>query len=185
MKIYVVRHGLTKLNQQKKVNGEIDEPLIPKGVKQVKEAIASLPIGIKYIYTSPMIRAKQTAKIISDALRVPIIPIQELTEIRMGSLAGKSWDEMGDELDLKKKHRSIQFDYQLFGGENAEDVKKRISLFLKNIYGKHKDNETLVVTHGGIIRTLHLLEHDEILADDIKNISLHAFNLNHILKKRT
>lgn len=37
-----------------------------------------------------------------------------LTEIRMGSLAGKSWEEMEDGLDLKQKHRSVQFDYRQY-----------------------------------------------------------------------
>lgn len=182
MKVYVIRHGLTELNKQKKVNGEIDEPLTPEGIEQVKATIHTLPTSIKYIYSSPMLRARQTAEIIARVFKTPVLPIEELTEIHMGSLAGKSWEEMNDGLELKKQHRSIQFDYHLFGGEKAEAVKKRVISGLKKIKDEHHDNEVLIITHGGIIRTLHLLEHNQVITEDIKNISLHTFNIDKILQ---
>ena len=108
MKIYVIRHGLTELNKQKKVNSEVDEPLAPEGIEQAKAIIPLLPKTIRHIYSSPMLRAKQTAEIIISKLKIPISSIDELTEIRMGSsLAGKSWEEMENGLDLKQKLRSV------------------------------------------------------------------------------
>lgn len=181
MKIYVTRHGLTELNKQKKVNGEVDELLAPEGIEQAKAAISLMPASIKHIYTSPMQRALQTAEILSSNLKCSVTAVDELTEIRMGLLAGKAWTEMENGLKLKKKHRSIQFDYRPHGGESAQEVKKRVIAFLKKIQGKHQNHEVLIVTHGGIIRTLHLLQHNEVIADDIKHISLHTFDLNKIL----
>lgn len=86
MKIYVVRHGLTELNKQKRVNGEIDEPLAPEGLEQARAAISLMPKSIKHIYTSPMIRAKQTAQTLNSKLNLVLIEHQNLTEIKMGSL---------------------------------------------------------------------------------------------------
>lgn len=182
MKIYVIRHGLTELNKKKKVNGEIDEPLAPEGIKQAQAAISLMPKTIRYIYTSPLQRTKQTAEIINSTFNHPIAIQNELTEIHMGSIVGKSWEEMENGMELKHKHRSIQFNYHPQGGESAQDVKDRLLSFLKSIKNKHKNYEVLIVTHGGIIRVLHMLEHNEQIIEDIKHIFLHTFDLNKILK---
>lgn len=186
MKIFCLRHGLTRLNEQKKVNGEVDEPLIPAGIEQAKEAISLLSKSIKHIYCSPMLRAKQTAKIIASKLKVPVSEVSELTEIRMGpSLAGKSWEEMEDGLNLKQKHRSAQFDYRPYGGESVQDVKKRLMTFFRKINGKHQDFEALIITHGGIIRFFYLFDQGEIPYETEKHISPLTFDLDRILKKST
>lgn len=183
MKIYVIRHGLTELNKEKKVNGQIDEPLAPEGVEQAKAAIFLIPKSVKYIYSSPLQRARQTAEIINSKLNLPISLQTELTEIHMGTLAGKAWTDMEAGLELKKKHRAIEFDYRSHGGESAKEVKKRVLAFLKKINGKHNDHEALIVTHGGIIRLLHLFEYGNQLLDEIEHITLHTFDLDKILKK--
>lgn len=182
MKIYVIRHGLTELNKKKVVNGQIDEPLAPEGIEDAKTAISLTPKSIKQIYTSPLLRAKQTAGIINSKLNCPISIHTHLSEIHMGTLAGKSWDDMESGLELKKKHRSIQFDYRPYGGESSEDVKKRVITFLKEINNKFKNYEVLIVTHGGIIRLLHLLEQDKIVDGTEKHVSLLTFDLGKILK---
>lgn len=182
MKVYCLRHGLTKMNKQKKVNGQIDEPLAEEGIEQAKELVALLPKSIKYIYTSPLLRARQTGEIISAKLNLPIFSPLELTEIHMGSLAGKSWEEMEEGLDLKQKHRSAQFDYRPFGGESVKDVKKRLMKFFKKINGKYQDFEALIITHGGIIRFFYLFDQGEIPYETEQHASLLTFDLNKILK---
>lgn len=183
MKIYIIRHGLTRLNKQKKVNGQIDEPLIKEGIEHAKAASSQMPKGISHIYTSPLLRARQTAEIINSKLKQPVLLQDELTEIHMGHLAGKSWEEMEDGLNLKHKHRTAQFDYHPYGGESAQDVRKRLIKFFKKINGQYNDFEVLIITHGGIIRFLHLLEHNKpLLVDKIEHISLLTFDLDKILK---
>lgn len=183
MKIYVIRHGLTELNKKKVVNGQIDEPLAPEGIEQAKAAVTLIPKSIKQIYTSPLQRAHQTAQIINSKLTNPISVQAELAEIHMGSLAGKAWGDMESGLELKKKHRAIEFDYRPQGGESAAEVKKRIISFLKKINNQHNDYEALIVTHGGIIRVFHLLEHGTHLLDEIDHIAPHIFDLDKILKQ--
>lgn len=177
MKIYVLRHGLTELNKQKKVNGQIDEPLAPEGIEQAKTAISLIPKSIKHIYTSPLIRAVQTAEIINSKLSLPISRIDGLAEIHMGTLAGYSWEEMEDGLELKKKHRTVRFDYQPYGGESVKKVKERVIEFLRKLKQKHKDNEILIVTHGGIIRLLYLLEKNKVVDETEKHVSILTFDL--------
>lgn len=182
MKIYCLRHGLTELNKKKKVNGQIDEPLAPEGIEQAKTTITLIPKSVKHIYTSSLQRARQTAEIVNSKLNRPISSVDEFAEIHMGTLAGYSWEEMESGLELKKKHRTVQFDYRPFGGESVRDVKKRVIAFLKKIKNKHKDNEALIITHGGIIRLLYLLEQKKVVDETEKHVSLLTFDLDKILK---
>lgn len=181
MKIYVIRHGITELNKKKIVNGEIDEPLASEGIEQAKVAVAILPESVIHIYSSPLIRARQTAEILSSTKR-PFSLHEELTEIHMGNLAGKSWENMENGLELKKKHRTVKFDYRHYGGESVKEVKKRLIEFLKKINGKHKDYEALMITHGGIIRTLHFLEHNEAVYETEKHLSLLTIDTDKFLR---
>lgn len=101
----------------------------------------------------------------------------------MGSLAGKAWTDMEGGLDLKQKHRTIEFDYHPYGGESAKEVKKRVLAFLKKIKGKHRNHEALIVTHGGIIRLLYFLEHNKYLLGEIEHITFQVFDVGKILKQ--
>lgn len=185
MKIYLIRHGLTPLNKAKKVNGEVDEPLAPEGIEQAKAIIPEIPKSVTRIYSSPLLRARQTAEIISSALNIPVTIADELTEVHMGSLAGKSWEEMEDGLELKKKHRTVQFDYRPYGGESLEDIKKRLIAFFKKINDKYADHEALIVTHGGMIRLINLLEQGESVYETEKHVSLLTFDLDKILNNNS
>ncbi|SRR6266568_1760666 len=182
MKIYLIRHGLTPLNKAKKVNGEVDEPLAPEGIEQAKAIVSVFPKSVTHIYSSPLLRAKQTTEIINSELNLPVTVSDELTEIRMGSLAGKSWKEIDGGLELKKKHRTVQFDYRPYGGESVVDVKKRLLPFFKKINSKHGNHEALIVTHGGMIRLINLLEQGESVYETEKHVSLLTFDLDKILK---
>src|ERR1700733_6832879 len=141
MKIYIIRHGLTPLNKAKKVNGEVDEPLAPEGIEQAKTIIPLIPESVTHIYSSSLLRAKQTAETINSELHLPLYFQDELSEVRMGSLAGKSWEEMDGGSELKKKHRTVQFDYRPYGGESVVDVKKRLLPFFKKFKTKLGKNE--------------------------------------------
>lgn len=183
MKFYLVRHGLTSLNKAKKVNGEVDEPFVTEGIEQAKDVIPDIPKSVRHIYSSPLLRARQTAEIIGSALNIPVAEAPEIMEVRMGSLSGKSWEEMENGLELKRKHRTVQFDYRPYGGESLEEVKGRLFVFLKKINDKHADNEVLIVTHGGMIRLINLLENGEAVYETEKHVTLREFDLDKILKR--
>ena len=181
VKIYVIRHGLTELNKKKILNGQIDEPLAPEGIEQAKAAISLIPPSITHIYCSSLLRAKQTAEIINTRV-LPISVQEEIKEINMGNLAGQSWDGMKSGSELKKKHRSIQFDYRKLGGEAATDVKQRVIKLLKKINNKHENHEVLLVTHGGIIRLLHLLAYGKPLLEEVNHISPEALEIDDVIE---
>ena len=184
MRIYVIRHGLTDMNKRGVINAEIDEPLAPEGEEQARQAAKTLPKTIRYIYASSQKRTRQTAKHLAATSGLPITAHDELVEIKLGSLAGKAWEDMPDGENMKTRHRTAVFDYTTYGGESSEQVTKRLKDFVAQIDAKqHKDGEVLVVTHGGIMRMLRFLEDKQTIYDTHDNLAIVVFDTDKILDR--
>lgn len=179
MEIYVLRHGITKLNKLGIPNGQIDEPLAPEGFEQAKQATTVIPSTVTHIYVSPLLRARQTAEVVNSDKKLALIVHEGITEVNMGSVAGSAWESIEGGLELRRRHRALEYDYRPYGGDSVEDAKERILTFLKEIKDKHQSGEVLLITHGGIVRLLTLLEQDKAL-EETKNLSLYTFNLDKI-----
>lgn len=185
MKIYAVRHGLTECNKRDILNGRIDEPLAAEGIEQAKMLALAIPNSVRHLYSSPMLRARQTAEIITSECSLPIYFHDGLQEVDLGRFTGKSWTEIEFGEEFKEKHRSVQYDYRP-EGESVADVKRRVLSFLRRIQEIHGDGETLLVTHGGIIRILQLLESSlpKLPSTHVKNAFLYVFDIKkHCLDK--
>lgn len=180
MKIYFMRHGVTELNKQGRLNGQIDEPLAPEGFEQARGASKLIPPSVTHIYASSMLRTMQTAEMINERLGLPLVSVDGLREMHMGSVAGHSWEKFNPK--LKNLHRSMQFDYRNDGGESADEFRKRVTSFLSDINGQHADHEALVVAHGGVLRLLDLLEHGEANQGELENAVLRVYDVDQILK---
>jgi probable phosphoglycerate mutase len=177
-KMYLVRHGQTKLNAEGRINGEIDESLNEQGILDAVQVYKNLPedFNSDVIFHSPLMRAKQTALLIKSQLSyVRLKEIKELEERRFGKLAGLTWDEAvkltGDER-LKIKDRNAEFDYSRFGGESSKQFKDRVWLAISKIRSTPIQGFPLIVTHGGVIRLLRSkFSHISLHEDDsvIKN----------------
>ena len=71
--IYIIRHGQTELNSRKVLQGRSDHPLNERGIAQAEEAAEKLKsVSFDAVYSSPLIRAIQTARIVAPG-REPII----------------------------------------------------------------------------------------------------------------
>ncbi|MEI6478161.1 MAG: histidine phosphatase family protein [bacterium] len=175
MNIYVIRHGLTELNKHGIINGHKNDPLAPEGVEQARAAAPLLPKTIKHFYVSSLERAKQTAAILNESIKIPMSFHDELREVNFGDLNGTPFLE-----EYKKDHKAQTYDWRP-SGESVEDVKSRVLTILSEIKKKSGDGEALLVTHGGIIRMLHFLQFGEPL-DEIENASLHVYDLDKMLQ---
>jgi probable phosphoglycerate mutase len=101
-----------------------------------------------------MIRAKQTADIINEGLRLPLEVREEIREISFGLMEGKT-DEYNDEhfREFKEDQKKLLEDIPYPGGENGTSVYERAMPVIQEIVQSGKRN-IVVVTHGGIIRVL-------------------------------
>ena len=115
-------------------------PLSEEGKKEI-EAIAKKFEGIKIIYTSPLLRARQTAEIVAQATGAEIKVVEDFTAREQGEATGKTVDEV-----------KRLFPKDIPGQESLEEVRERAVRKFKEILVK--DEDAIVVTHKKVIQEL-------------------------------
>lgn len=140
-----VRHGETRFNKGKRIQGRCDSPLTEEGIQNLNDTAEALKnVPYRRIYCSPLYRALHTAQLIARE-QTEIIPVRELIEFNFGDLDGRHFEPIQD--FVRKKH--VDMDYHAMHGENKEDVKRRVGLAVHRIYDEHNDGDTVVlVAHG-------------------------------------
>ena len=95
--IYIIRHGQTEQNRRRVLQGRSDAPLNETGIAQAKEAAGRLRgVSFDAVYSSPLIRAIQTAKIVVPDLEP--IPDDRLIEMEYGPYEGMGLHELAPEV---------------------------------------------------------------------------------------
>ncbi len=146
MKIYIVRHGQTEWNNQKRIQGRANTPLDEIGKSQAFETKNKLSsIDIDLIICSPLERAKQTAEIINNDRNIEIIYDDRIIERSFGKIEGHpignyDFNEFWD-YDKNIKYEDIETMHELFN---------RVFGFIKEIISKYRDKNVLIVSHGGV-----------------------------------
>lgn len=181
MKITFIRHAESTANAEKIIALDSAE-LSAYGLRQAEAVGRELKEkGFEMIIASPIRRALDTAEIISKNINVPVVTDDLLAEKMYGSLSGKSLSEADDEKMKNLQFRNIDmgYDYRYWGGESGEDIKQRILTFAEKVKANYGDKKILAVSHGGIIRMMHILflkkEYKEFFP--IPNVSVHEFEL--------
>jgi len=175
MKLYFVRHGQTEYNITTRLTGQTDIPLTEEGIRQAEASVNEMPSGISEIYSSDLIRCKQTAHILNRDLHVPVTYDARLRERDFGSYSGTHWGDIDPDGSLKAKDKHLEYDYRPQGGESVDDVKKRVFDCIDDM--RKKKGNILVVTSAGIIRLLHRSLSNE-LHETIHNGSMHEFEFS-------
>jgi len=173
--MYFVRHGKTAYNGTGRVSGHTDIPLIAEGIAQAEQVAQEIPDDVSAIYSSDLIRCKQTAEILNKKLGLPITYDERLRERSFGSFDGQVWSDIDPDGTLYKKDHSQKYDYRPQGGESVEDVKTRVLACIRHIRDQEREGPVLVVTSAGVIRLLHHILHNEI-HEIVHNSSLHEFD---------
>lgn len=147
MKLYISRHGQTPWNVEDLVCGRADVPLTEVGQQQAKLlAQSALDKNIDVILCSPLLRARQTAQAVSDAIGVPIQIDERLVEFDFGSFDGTS--RFGEEFQWLRAQMPTRFPR----GESAFDLAYRVYSCLEDVKRKYAGKTVLLVCHGGVCR---------------------------------
>lgn len=149
--ILLMRHSTTN-DVNNKLAGRIDTPLNENGRQRAQElAVALSSQPIKAVYASPLQRTMQTAEPLADRLRLNVKPMQELIQVDYGSWETRPFWEL--QQDPEWRHYVDEPSGQIPGGENIDDVVKRIAGGLTQIAAEYPgDQMVIAVTHGSIIR---------------------------------
>ena len=147
--LVLIRHGETDWNVAGRYQGQADPPLNSLGLEQahqLAEELESSPFDV--MYTSPLQRAAQTAKIIAEALEIPLFEEPRLMEIHQGD-----WQtRLRSEIETLYPELFHQWETEPWcvtppGGEHLSQVQERVYAAIDDILLHHTGQRVGVVTH--------------------------------------
>jgi len=145
MKLYLTRHGQTDWNQRRIIQGKTDIALNDIGREQARitrDALADVTFSC--IYTSPLLRAVETAEIINEYHQVPIYKDDRIAERGFGKMEGASIEQVDFTRFWCVEDESLFPDC-----ESTSGFYHRVHAFIDE---KKEDGDAtiLVVAHGGV-----------------------------------
>jgi probable phosphoglycerate mutase len=152
MILYLVRHGESAFNAEGRIQGQLDPPLSPLGLRQsqaLASALAGQKIGV--VYSSPLLRAMQTAAPLAKALGLVPQTDNRLLELNAGVFQGLTWAEINQRLPAEgNAWKSQNPDYRIPTGESRRDLMHRGQAALEAIR-EAGHSPAVIVAHGGLL----------------------------------
>ena len=152
----IVRHGETPWNVDRRIQGWKDIELNELGRLQADRLGAHLthptaPHGsVHAIYSSDLLRAKQTADSLARALGLSLSTVQGVRERNYGVLEGIAFDQMHEHYpEVAKVWASRELDGIIPEGETLRQFRERVTTTIESLASKHPGQRVIVVTHGG------------------------------------
>lgn len=152
MRIWIARHGQTRLNKLEMMQGHTDEPLNETGILQaqaMREMIGN--VHFDAVYASPLCRAIKTATILGNVPESEVMIDPRVIEVSFGKYELRHYNEQGIAMT------AFWMLPEIFPApdtvETIAQMKERTTSFLQELEQKEYEN-VLVTCHGGIMRVL-------------------------------
>ena len=180
--IYLLRHGQTAFNAERRMQGHMDIPLNPHGVRQAAAMGALLRDLIPdpadwRIVASPLMRAQDTARAAGAALGLPVETDRRLIEVTVGEWEGRLLDDVAAE--HPELFKSRQWFFHAPGGETYDQMAGRIGAWLDEL-PPEPERKVIAVCHGvtsRILRGLYLgLSADDALQQDVPQDAIYRLS---------
>lgn len=155
-RIYLVRHGETEWNASMKYQGHADVPLSDQGRNQAV-LLGKRLAALKFdgFYASDLARAYETARIISQHHNQDIKTLPELRELNFGCWEGLDINEIkGRYPEEIKQWWESPLLTRIPGGETLDEMVERTTTAVKNIVKSYSNGSVVLVSHGGVIRSI-------------------------------
>lgn len=158
-RILFTRHGETEDNLINRLSTSPPGPSLTElGRDQAKNLKKDLEdIEVSVIYTSPLVRAIQTAEILRGEKQIDIFEENELRELSVGAYEGRNDPDVFKELDKVWRKWTVEGELDTtmgIGGESAKQILVRSQLVINRILKKNISGTALVVAHSGILQLL-------------------------------
>ena len=153
--IHFIRHGSIDDTLAGKYIGTKDAPLSDRGRMDLRKLDCEYKYpGTQVVFTSPLKRCTETAKILYPEQN-PLV-IDNLSECNFGEWEGKTADELKNDPDFKKWLAGDSSVKPPRGESNADFTRRVCKMFESIVEGLMKTGttESVIVTHGGVIMTL-------------------------------
>ena len=145
MIINLIRHGQSVLQEQKRYQGFLDSPLSERGRSMLKKA----DFEPEKVYVSPMLRARETARILFPSARQIAVP--DLKEMNFGAFEGKTLAELEGDPAYRQWVDGMCLG-RCPGGESKDEYCARVCEAFSKIVieaGVNGETEAVIVAHGG------------------------------------
>lgn len=183
LQVYLIRHGRTQWNEQRRLQGWGDSPLVEAGIigaKRTGQALADIPFSA--CYSSLMKRAQDTADYIIGDRDILHLHHKGLNELNFGEWEGRLADELREHPEYQQLSENPK-DYQAIDnkGETIEQFYQRVTKTFEQIIARHTTNEhdenILIVSHG-LTLTLLTAVINGVHWHDFRNPEKHRFTEN-------
>lgn len=158
MILYVVRHGETDHNMQKRYAGSTDVPLNAVGIQQAKDTAKQLSAkSFDVIVSSPLKRALRTAQIIKEHhTEAPLVIMNEFAERCVGVYEGLTRDEAKSKFpELWVSQSTSKLDEAPVNGESIRQVDDRVAIGIRKLKEQYANSTLLLVCHGFVSRVIN------------------------------
>ena len=146
--LWLIRHGETDWNLERRIQGNSDVPLNATGEAQSRRLGERLvALAVDSIVASDLQRSRRTAEIAFP--KKSIVTDARLREIDMGRFEGRPWDELSDEeRALQARWFAGPYHLPVPDGESNDDLRRRVGSWMADLPATGR---VLAVTHGGTI----------------------------------
>lgn len=150
LQVYLVRHGETQWNAERRIQGQSDSPLTAKGEQQAMQvATRAKELGITHIISSDLGRTRRTAEIIAQACGCDILLDPRLRELNMGVLETRNIDSLTEEEEnWRRQLVNGTKDGRIPQGESMLELSERMHSALASCLELPQGSRPLLVSHG-------------------------------------
>lgn len=152
VRVFLIRHGRTAYNHQKRFLGCTDEPLDEEGHAQARSLAARFASPLTAVYASPLSRASETAEYLGQRVSL----VKDLRELHQGHLEGmKAPEAIARYPGFFARWAVDPTNAHVPGGESLGELQARAVGALTEIVGAHRaGDQVAVVTHQMVIASL-------------------------------
>ena len=150
LQVYLVRHGETQWNAERRIQGQSDSPLTAKGEQQARQvAERAKALGITHVIASDLGRTQRTAEIIADLCGCEITLDARLRELDMGVLEKRPIESLTEEEEQWRRQLvNGTSDGRIPDGESMQELSNRMHAALATCLELPEGSRPLLVSHG-------------------------------------
>jgi broad specificity phosphatase PhoE len=165
--LYLVRHGQTDWNVEGRWQGQADVPLNEIGRQQAAQIAHSLSeVGMAAIYSSDLVRARETADALAELTGLEVQLDPRLREIHQGQWQGLLVTDIQDRYGQAfQRRRDDPLNVAPPGGETVLQVRERVVDAIEDIVKGHPDERVAVVSHGFALAVIQVHYQDRPVTD--------------------
>ena len=185
MKLRIVRHAESTGNAQGRWQGRDDTQLTDLGREQAArlgERFLSEGYRPSHIYSSPLSRTFETARIASSAWDIPIARVDDLMETDVGVFTGLSWEEIELSMpEVAKEFAATRNTDIIEGAESYAQKSERARRVVEWVIADHANEDSvLLVSHGGIMQYIfaQIIGTDRIWGVSVRNTGIFDFTID-------